>query len=63
MSISQQKAALVALVYLEMAKKFIKRVTFEHESKILNIINLIETKFCQLNKRQFMLPLINRLKS
>ena len=63
MSVFQQEAALVALVHLKIIKKSIKRVLHEHESDILDIINLIETKFCQLDKGQLVLSLINRFKS
>ena len=62
MSISQQEAALVALVHPEMAKKPVKRVPHEHKSNILNTVNLIEIKLCQLNGGQLMLPLVNKLK-
>ena len=63
MNVSQQKAALIASVYSEIIKKSAKRVPHKHESDILDIINLIEIKFCQLNEGQLMLLLVNRLKS
>ena len=53
----------MTFVYLEIIKKSIERVPLEHESDILNIVNLIETKLCQLDERQLVLPLVNKLKS
>ena len=63
MSISQQEAALVAPVRPEMTKKSTERIPLEHKSDIFDTINLIETKFCQLDGGQLVLPLVNRLKS
>ena len=63
MSISQQRAALIASIYLKMAKKPTKRVLPEYKSDILNTINLIETELCQLDGGQFVLLFVNRLKS
>ena len=63
MSVSQQRAALVASIHSEMVKKPTKRVPHEHESDILNTVNLIEIKLYQLNKEQLIFPFVNRLKS